>query len=34
VLQQCKALRESQKSALALRETLLKKIRSVLSEAA
>ena len=34
VLQQCKALRESQKSALTLRETLLKKIRSVLSKAA
>jgi hypothetical protein len=34
VLQQCKALRESQKSALALRETLLNKIRSVLSKAA
>jgi hypothetical protein len=34
VLQQCQALRESQKNALALRETLLKKIRSVLAEAA
>jgi hypothetical protein len=34
VLQQCKALRDSQKSALAVRETLLKKIRSVLAEAA
>jgi hypothetical protein len=34
VLQQCNALRETQKRALALRETLLKKTRSVLSEAA
>jgi hypothetical protein len=34
VLQQCTALRESQKSALALRASLLKKIRSVLAEAA
>ncbi len=34
VLQQCKTLREIQKSALALREALLKKIRSVLSRAA
>jgi hypothetical protein len=34
VLQQCAALRESQKSALALRATLLTKIRSVLAKAA
>jgi hypothetical protein len=34
VLQQCAALRETQKAALALRETLLTKIRSVLAKAA